>query len=308
VSDAADVPVPAASVLYRPDALVLEALLSAVAQRGRRLFLFVNGPIEATIERLIRALPNAHIERSAENVGLGAGLNAVAASAERESFSHLVLFDQDSAPDENLCEALTRRFEALDRAPRPLAALGARLAPPAEGGFLPIRYWRRRATAGLPNGAVDFLPTSGSLISLAAWRRVGPFRADYFIGGIDVEWGYRCWASGLASVVADDIVMAHRWGHEGGGEPQILRQDDTRLYYYLRNAADGLRLSHMPARWKARQIATLAVQLPLLLASRRFSGRTIGLIRRALGDGWGGRLGRAPDDLDLPGANVAPRR
>ena len=301
MSGAADALVPAASVLYRPDALVLEALLSALSQRSRRLFLFVNGPIEAEIEPLIHALPNSSIERSAENVGLGAGLNAVAASAEREGFSHLALFDQDSAPDENLCEALMRRFEGLDQLPHRLAALGPRLAPPAAGGFLPIRVWRRRPNAGLPAGAVDFLPTSGSLISLAAWRRVGPFRADYFIGGIDVEWGYRCWADGLASVVADDIVMTHRWGHEGGGEPQILRQNDTRLYYYLRNAADGLRLAHMPARWKARQIATFAVQLPLLLASRRCSGGAIRLIRRAFGDGWRGRLGPAPDELDAPG-------
>ena len=305
MSDAADAPVPAASVLYQPDALLLEALLSALARRGRRLFLFVNGSIDAPSERLISALPNVSIERSAENVGLGAGLNAVVGSADREGYSHLVLFDQDSAPDENLCEALMRRFEALDQPSRPLAALGPRLAPPAEEGFLPIRYWRRRPAAGLPPGAVDFLPTSGSLISLAAWRRVGPFRADYFIGGIDVEWGYRCWASGLASVVSDDIVMAHRWGHagasEGGREPQILRQDDTRLYYYFRNAADGLRLAHMPARWKARQIATLAVQLPLLLTSRRFARRTFAVIFRAFGDGWRGRLGPAPDDLDAPG-------
>jgi hypothetical protein len=34
--------------------------------------------------------------------------------------------------------------------------------------------------------------------------------SDYFIGDIDVEWGFRCSANGFASFVADDIIMTHR--------------------------------------------------------------------------------------------------
>ena len=78
-----------------------------------------------------------------------------------------------------------------------------------------------------------------------------------FIGGIDVEWCYRAWAKGWACAVADDITMEHRWGEDDRGDKvgsQFLRQSPDRLYYYLRNAADGLRLSHMPVRWKRRHI------------------------------------------------------
>jgi rhamnosyltransferase len=289
---------PAALVLYNPDIALLDALLAAVDRDGRRIFIFVNGPIAASADRLLTSLANAKIERSQENVGLGAGLNAVMTAAEGEGFAHILLFDQDSTPDSAMASALLDRFVELDRPPHPLAALGPRLTPPDEGNYVPIRYWRRRRA--LP-GSVDFLPTSGSLVSIAAWRIVGPFRSDYFIGGIDVEWGYRCWAHGFASVLADDIAMTHRWGHGNeagqGAGAQILREDDKRIYYYVRNTADGLGLPHMSLRWKFRQAATLTGQLLLVLISKRRAKQTIQLFARAFRNGRQGRLGAAPDDL-----------
>ena len=113
---------PAATVLYKPDADLLEALLAPLKQGGRRLFLFVNGPVEPGIDALLAALPNAKIVRSPDNVGLGAGLNAVMGAASGEGFGHILLFDQDSTPDEALAGKLMARFHALDRAPHPLAA------------------------------------------------------------------------------------------------------------------------------------------------------------------------------------------
>jgi rhamnosyltransferase len=291
---------PAAIVLYNPIVEILGELLAAINRDNRRLFIFVNGPLAPSAERLLTSLPNVNIERSPENVGLGAGLNAVMTSADREGFQHILLFDQDSTPSGSMASALLDRFVALDRPPHPLAALGPRLTPPKEGNYVPIRYWRRQGRNRV-SGSVDFLPTSGSLVSLAAWRIVGPFRSDYFIGGIDVEWGYRCWALGFASVVADDIAMTHRWGREDpegqGGGSQILREDDRRIYYYVRNTADGLGLPYMPFRWKARQTATLVGQVLLVLISKRRAKHSAKLFARAFRDGRQGRLGVAPDDL-----------
>jgi rhamnosyltransferase len=300
INDAGPI-VPAATVLYRPDATLLEALLAPLRLRQRRLFIFVNGALDAASERILATLPSVRIIRSGENIGLGAGLNAVVGAASEEGYDQILLFDQDSTPSDALAERLAARFRALDGAPLRLAALGPKLLPPAGSGYLPIRYWRRPSGVPALRGAVDFLPTSGSLVSIAAWRQAGPFRADYFIGGIDVEWGYRCWASGFASILAEDIVMDHRWGVEGAAErrggPQILRSDDTRLYYYIRNGVDGLRLPHMPVRWKARQTAAFVAQLSLLMARRGFAARPVRLILRAIRDGWTGRMGQAPADL-----------
>jgi rhamnosyltransferase len=286
---------PAAVVLYNPDIELLEQLAAAISRDDRRIFVFVNGPIDSSAEQVLTSLSNANIVRSAQNVGLGAGLNALVEAAEGEGFDHILLFDQDSTPDSAMASRLLQRFVSLDRQSVPLAALGPRLIPPAEGNYVPVRYWRRRGRSAVP-GAVDFLPTSGSLISIGAWRTIGPFRSDYFIGGIDVEWGYRCWASGFACILARDIVMIHRWGRAGVGA-QIFREDAKRIYYYVRNAADGLGLPHMPLRWKVRQLATLFGQLVIVLISKRRARDSIRLFARAYRDGRQGKLGAAAPEL-----------
>lgn len=287
----------AATVLYRPDVRVLDALLSPLEAAGVRVFVFVNGPVDAIIEQRL-GRDGIVILRSLENIGLGAALDAVTEAAADAGFAQILLFDQDSTPERALPEQLLAAFDRAQQAlPQPVAAIGPRLVAPPGEAYLAPWYWER------PGGtdrltAVDFLPTSGTLVDLVAFRAIGPFRADYFIDGIDVEWCFRAWAKGHACLLADDVAMVHRWGHvaeEGRRVPQILRQSDLRTYYYIRNTVSGFRLTHMPMRWKAKLAPRLAAQIGLLLKARRFGNAARRLVGRAVSDGWRGRLGPAPD-------------
>jgi rhamnosyltransferase len=291
----------AATVLYRPDPAVLDALLAPLVEAGLRVFIFANGPLGDDVELRLARLPDLHLVRSPDNVGLGAGLNAVVEAAQSEGFGHVVLFDQDSTPDAALLPRLLDAFFAAQAQPgiRP-AAIGPLLVAPANEAFLPPWYSRRPGQTANGVSAVDFLPTSGSLVSIAAWREIGPFRADYFIDGIDVEWCFRAWAKGYACLLAEQLQMVHRWGYvaeAGKRRPQILRQSDLRTFYYLRNAVEGLRQPHMPLRWKFRVATRLAVQSGLLLVDRRGARETRKMLTRAVSDGWCGRLGPAPQPL-----------
>ena len=179
--------VPAAIVLYRPDALLLEKQLAALERNGRRLILYANGPLDAAIARRFARLPNAVMLGSPVNLGHGEGLNAVARQAIAEGFSHLLLLDQDSEPSSDLPERLREQLAAAEQQNGRLAAIGPLLVPPPGEGYRAIRYQWRDAR----RGEALFLPTSGTLLALDAFARIGAFRADYFIGGIDVEWGLR---------------------------------------------------------------------------------------------------------------------
>ena len=289
----------AATVLYRPDAQVLDALLSPLEAAGVSVFVFVNGPVDAGIEQRL-ARDGIVTLRAAENIGLGAALNAVTEAAAAAGFSQILLFDQDSTPERELPEQLLAAFDrAKGTLPQPVAAIGPRLVAPPGEAYLAPWYWQRSGGAERLI-AVDFLPTSGTLVDLAAFRAIGPFRAGYFIDGIDVEWCFRAWAKGYACLLAEDVAMVHRWGHEaeeGRRVPQILRQSDLRTYYYIRNTVAGFRLRHMPMRWKAKLAPRLAAQIGLLLKARRFDRAALRLVRRAISDGWRGQLGPAPDDL-----------
>lgn len=287
-----------ATVLYRPDLQVLDALLAPLEAAGLRIFIFVNGGVTDDVDQRLQGLLNAALIRSPANIGLGAGLNAVVEAARAEHYDHIVLFDQDSTPDADLMPKLLAAFHDIaTQSPVPPAVIGPLLVAPENEAFLPPWYSRRPAKLAAAGSAVDFLPTSGSLLSIPAWSAIGPFRADYFIDGIDVEWCFRAWAKGFSCMLVDDLSMVHRWGYvedSGKKRPQILRQSDLRTYYYLRNAVNGLRLPHIPLRWKSRVAVRLVLQSALLLADRRFGRFTRRLVRGAIGDGWTGRLGPAP--------------
>jgi rhamnosyltransferase len=294
-----------AIVLHEPDEVLLSELLAAIATPQRHLYIFINGPLAAAVEARLTLLDNGTIIRSGENVGQGAALNAVLKQAAHDGAAHVLLLDQDSTPNSDLPEELLRSMQkrlwpGIDL---PLAVLGPLLVPPANGAYRPLRYaWR-----GPGRSAVHFVPTSGSLISLRAWEKVGPFRADYFIDGIDVEWGFRAWHSGFASAVEQDIQLVHRWGspseNASKSVPQMLRQSDVRNYYYVRNAIDCLKQPHVPRRWKVRKIATLTAQIAQLLYRRRFDASVVNGVRRAILAGLRGELGPLRERADTVSAH-----
>ena len=284
--------VAAATVLYHPEPAVLRGLLGSLDAAGVPVFVFVNSALEAEVERLLAGSADIVVIQGAGNEGLGAGLNAAMARAADAGFSHVLLFDQDSSPDAALPGALLARMDSVAALQaRPLAALGPRLTPPAGEGYKPIWYSQRSGILEQGVRPVDFLPTSGSLVGVAAWHAIGPFRADFHVDGIDLEWCFRAWRRGFAIGLADDLAMTHRWGQpgDGDGKPQILRQGPTRNYYYLRNAVFGLGLPHVPLRWKLRSAARLAIQAAILLARGSAADRRA--LGQALADAWRGRLG-----------------
>ncbi len=296
---------PAATVLFRAEPRLLNTLLAALCHQGRRVYIYANGPTSPEVDEILAAHDGLELLRSGENAGHAVGLNTILNRAHQDKVTHIVLFDQDSTPDVTFVEKLRNAFDAAASQTPPVAAVGPLLVPPAGEDYLPIRYeWRdkRHATSGqFGLRDVQFLPTSGTLISVAAWRDVGCFREDYFIGGVDVEWGLRAWARGYASAVATDVRMEHRWGEQGRGissaRHQFFRQPADRIYLYVRNTVHKLTLPHIPFSWKASHGARLAAQLALATCARRRPGFSSSLYWRALKDGWHGRLGPAPGDL-----------
>ncbi len=274
----------AATVLYNPDAALLAALRDGLRLAGVPLLVVCNSALDPDLRQDLQRDAGVTLLGDGTNVGLGAALNAAMAAAEAAGFTHVLLFDQDSTPDRALPAALLERAAAL---PGPLGAIGPRLTPPPGQGYKAIWYSFR--SGGRPGvQPVDFLPTSGSLVPVAAWRGVGPFRADFFIDGIDIEWSFRAWKAGFPIILADDIAMEHRWGQPKGrtAEPQIFRQGRLRNRYYLRNNVYSLRLPHVPWRWKARILLRLAAQTAAL--ALRGEGTSA---LQAIRSGWRGELG-----------------
>jgi rhamnosyltransferase len=148
----------------------------------------------------------------------------------------------------------------------------------------------------LPPGLRDFsfLISSGSLIDLAAFAEIGPFREDFFIDGIDIELCFRARARGFRTIMAMDEEMPHRLGQGTIRVPLLnLRFVDNtpaRLLTYARNQVAMMRLPHVPGWWKRHAAAVIAAHL-ICGVVRGFRGREIAAILRGIGAGLRQRLG-----------------
>ncbi|MCJ2012586.1 glycosyltransferase family 2 protein [Methylobacterium sp. J-076] len=231
------------------------------------------------------------------NLGIAEALNRLAAAAAAAGAEGLYLLDQDAAADPALPGALLAaraRLRARGLAP---AAVGP--APAAAAGHKAPAYPARpgaEAVAGLR--PVQFLATSGTLLDLAAFAKTGPFRADFFIDGVELEWCFRAWSRGHGSYLDPSVSLPHR---VGGGTIRAFgiampRQPLFRMATYLRNSVYAWRLPHLPLSWKLAQGLYLPAQAALYWADSGCRPAVLGRLAGAARDGLLGRLG-PPGDL-----------
>ena len=289
--------VAAAVVVYRPDEVHLRHLVEVVVHEVERLFVFCNEPISDALVKVFEADPRLHLLDSAVNVGVGAALNISGLAAAWLGFDAIVYFDQDSKPAPGTIVALKAAAASLAQLGHAPAVVAPTLVvDPAAVSKAP-RYRYRTPVAGPQPRAVEFVPTSGSLVPIQALRRTGFFRSDYFIDGIDLEWCHRATSVGLTCWVLANVQMHHSVGSGVIALPfarfSMPKQTPLRMYYLVRNTIYGARLAHLPWRWRLLQLAYLGVQMPIYVLFHRCRPHIIALLLTGIFHGILGRLGPA---------------
>ena len=282
--------------LYRPDPAQVDRALALAGQGFGTVIAFDNGGLTASDARRL-AEAGVSVLSAGGNLGIAEALNRIAVAARAAGHRDLLLLDQDAAPPLTLPATLLAAMAALRAAGTPVAVVGP--APEAAPGHKAPAYPARPGVPA-PEGLapVQFLATSGSLIDIDALARVGPFRADYFIDGVELEWCFRAWARGYGSYVVRNAAIPHQ---VGGGVIRAFgivmpRQPLFRMATYLRNSVHAWRLPHVPLRWKLAQGAYLPLQAALYWADSGFRPAILLRLIEAVRDGLAGRLG-PPRDL-----------
>ncbi len=297
--------------LFRPGPDQLARVRAQEAAGFAAVIAFDNGGLpDAEARRLAGA--GVTLLSEGKNLGIAEALNRIAEAARAAGADTLLLLDQDAEPpgDRAAAGLAAELLAALDRlrdAGIPAAVVGPAPAP-APGHKAPAYPPRPGAPERGDLAPVQFLATSGSLIDLAAFARVGPFRVDFFIDGVELEWCFRAWSLGRGCYVARAVAIPHR---VGGGVIRAFgigrfgiampRQPLFRMATYLRNAVYAWRLPHVPLRWKLAQAAYLPLQAGLYWADAGWRPAVLLRLLAAARDGALGRLG-PPGDLpeDLP--------
>ena len=199
---------------------------------------------------------NVALVRQAKNIGLGAAYNLAARWAREHGATHLLLLDQDSVPASGMVAALMEGFKR----PGPVAAVGPlwRDSRTREDGFfVRLAPWgaRKYQPAAGEIVPVDFLISSGSLISLAALADIGLFDESLFIEHVDTDWALRARAKGYRLYGVANARLDHALGEAAlTASPLGLRRrfflyKPERNYYLLRNSIALWRRHYAPWRW-----------------------------------------------------------
>lgn len=208
-------PLCAVVVTYGADEEALDNLNVVIAECGQVVVVDNGSP--ANIIAAMAALSGVTVLPQKENIGLAAALNVGLEHAVSLGCEWVVTFDQDSRPEPGMVAAMlaTQRNHPL------AAVIGPRIH---EEGSDPSGYrwvarhqsvpflFRRVPCTGVDLPAVTMMVTSGSMVEVAAWRRLRGFDGALFIDYIDTDFCLRAIRAGCSVAVAGQAVLRHRLG------------------------------------------------------------------------------------------------
>jgi len=134
--------------------------------------------------------------------------------------------------------------------------------------------------------------SSGSAFSAATYRKLGPFREDYFIEYIDIEYSLRAVGQNVPVYMNVAVTMRQTTGKiERHGDTYTTNHAAIRRYYGARNAVHCLSVHR--AQWGAQWVSTLLAFLQVLRVLQYESQKLQKVVAVVCGyfDGVFGKLG-----------------
>ncbi len=172
-----------------------------------------------------------HLIENSENLGIAEALNQGAQWAKQRGYSWVILFDQDSHVEEGFVREMFVAWRSHPQRER-VASVQPRYINP-KSGLGPVV---RRASDGGP----IYSMTSGALLPVWIFDKIGWFASEYFIDWVDIEYCFRIRAAGYLIADSRNAVLLHA---PGDSEPYSLfgftfrptHHSAMRRYYMSRN-------------------------------------------------------------------------
>ncbi len=230
IDDGADMGWYVGIVLYNPDVQRLKQNIEALYTLiGWKRIVLVDNASDNKAE--VKALWGNHkdfawIENS-ENMGVAAALNQIMSLVELMGGGWCLTMDQDSVAGEGLVEEY-RKFMADG-----IGMLTCRVKDRNFG-------WMYSSKCEKNVEEIEYCITSGSFLSVEAWKSARGFNEDLFIDGVDYDFCFRMRAAGYSVVRVYGAYLLHEVGHAKkvclwGRGAMVLNHSPLRLYYIARN-------------------------------------------------------------------------
>lgn len=290
----------AATVTYHPNEVTARQLLALRGQVHAHL-LIDNGSAAHELyelQRLVSDYPGLTLQRLGENQGVGRALNRAAQSAISMGAHWLLMLDQDSLPHRDMIAGLTAALQAYPE--------------PARVGLIASNYLNARGSLGYTTRSVvpwvkrKVAITSGSLLSLAAYQEVGPFREDFFIDEVDHEHCLRLRCRGWLVLATSRPLMEHRLGNPrtlgvGSTLVTLSQHNPERRYYMVRNSIVVARIyfTREPF-WVIRRLGQTALYSLLAITMECNRAQKLAAILRGIYDAMRSRMGATTGGSVVP--------
>ncbi len=255
-----------------------------------------SGPASADLLQRCAAL-GAQVRHLPDNIGIAAALNLAVEHARQQGHTWLATFDQDSRVSPDMLATLLTTYQQMPQ-PETVAALSPRYHNQRSGAILTSEAMRLPQDPALPWVEVFVVLTSGNLVKLSTFERVGLFNEAYFIDHVDTEFCLRCHAHGLKIMEIKAARLLHCIG-----EPSPVKIFDRlkhtsnhsalRRYYLTRNSLYMYRTFfwRFPA-WITRNFLILLRAWAMVWFEPE-TPRKLRAILHGLWDGLRGKLGKA---------------
>jgi len=230
-------------VLYYPDVDCIQNIYSYLNQIDY-LFAIDNSEIQNS-ELINKLIQNSKVKYifNKENLGIAAAMNQASSLAIKNNFDFLLTMDQDSSVDSKLIENYRKFFLSSN-----FSDIGI-LAPVPN-------YYPESDEEKLPGSKEkDVVITSGCLLNLRIFEKVGPFKEDLFIDYVDFEYCLRLWRKKYKVVQLYSAKIYHQLGN-------LERKNILFWKVYITN--------HTPIRYYYRTRNRLYVDIKYLLVYSSF--------------------------------------
>jgi rhamnosyltransferase len=217
------------TIVYHPDEKVLENLRAYGIISGGVYVIDNSEGQPDWVEQAIPNQPGIRYFRDGINAGIGARLNQACQLAIAEGAEWILTMDQDSyfAP-----ELLRNYIDCV-----------VSYAGREQVAMFGVAYGEEKTDdVKCVASPVNKLITSGSMVNLSLFKRIGGFDESLFIDGVDTDYSFKARAAGFDLVCFNNIVLDHRIGlvsyhrslKTGSLTPRSLHSP-RRLYYMTRN-------------------------------------------------------------------------
>jgi rhamnosyltransferase len=220
-------------VTYHPTSLIVENMQKVLAQVAG-LVVVDNGSNVDELDQLRVASQSLgfHLIENEENLGIAQALNLGIRWAKNKGYSWVILFDQDSKITDGFICQMFATWELHAERER-LGSIHPKYVD-AETGIEPVV---RRASDGGPRISL----TSGALMPIWIFDKIGGFAAEYFIDCVDFEYCLRIRAAGYLIADSRQAILLHAAGHASvslsfsGLTFRPTHHTPMRRYYISRN-------------------------------------------------------------------------